>query len=169
MCRNAARLFGAIGILLLPACDAPDPVAYAGGRTAASGSPVTLMECASSESDSALGVLGPLGGLLELGGHRVQVPLWAVLKPTLFSISAPPSKYMVLDVSAYGLPDFWFQRPIQVTIDYSRCAEGAVPSGVWYIDHDTGELLENMGGVNDPVRRQITFTTSHLSAYALAD
>ena len=169
MCRNASRLTGALAILILAACESPDPAGYAGAEVAADGSPVTLMECASNEADSALGVLGPLGGLLQLGGHRVDVPLGGVLKPTLFTLSTPVSQYMVVDVSAYGLPEFWFHRPIKVTIDYSRCDEDAVPSGVWYIDHDTGELLENMGGVNDPVRRQITFTTSHLSAYALAD
>ena len=169
MCRNASRLAGAVAIVILAACDSADPAGWTGTEVAANGSPVTLMECTSGDTDAALGVIGPLGGLLELGGHRVDVPVGSVLKPTLFTISTPASQHMVVDVSAYGLPEFWFHRPIKVTIDYSRCDKDAMPSGVWYIDHDTGELLENMGGVNDPVRRRITFTTSHLSAYALAD
>ena len=169
MCRNIFYVSILTGTLALAGCDAADPVAYAGPPLAADGSPVTLMECRSTDSDAALGLLGPLGGVLQLDGHRVELPLLAVLRPTLFVLSTPESEYMVVDIKAQGLLDFWFRRPISVTIDYSRCDRDAVPSGVWYIDHDTGELLENMGGVNDPARRRITFITSHLSAYALAD
>ena len=32
----------------------------------------------------------------------------------------------------------------------------------------TKALLEPMGGVDDPVRRRITFQTGHLSGYAIA-
>jgi hypothetical protein len=39
---------------------------------------------------------------------------------------------------------------------------------VWHINPQTKQLLTNMGGVNDAGLRRITFTTDHLSGYAIA-
>jgi hypothetical protein len=40
---------------------------------------------------------------------------------------------------------------------------------VWYIDPATGTLLENMLGVDNKLTRTITFSTGHLSGYAVAN
>jgi hypothetical protein len=39
---------------------------------------------------------------------------------------------------------------------------------VWHINPQTKQLLTNMNGVNDAALRRITFTTDHLSGYAIA-
>ena len=45
----------------------------------------------------------------------------------------------------------------------------AAPLTVWYIDSETKAPLENMGGVDEKLTRTITFVTSHLSEYAIAN
>jgi hypothetical protein len=40
---------------------------------------------------------------------------------------------------------------------------------VWYIDSDTKAMLEPMGGVDNKLLKTITFTTGHLSGYAVAN
>jgi hypothetical protein len=78
---------------------------------------------------------------------------------------------MEVDITANDLASFLFQSAVTVTIDYSRCPT-SVTAGktltVWHINPQTKQLLTNMGGVNDAGLRRITFTTDHLSGYAIA-
>jgi hypothetical protein len=78
---------------------------------------------------------------------------------------------MEIEVRANNLTSFVFQQQVAITIDYSRCnrtdTDGRALS-VWRIDTHTKELLENMGGTDDKTSRSITFTTGHLSGYAVS-
>lgn len=79
---------------------------------------------------------------------------------------------MEIDVSAVGFQTFLFQQPVTITIDYSRCGRSDIDQKtlhVFHIDPITKQLLEDMGGVDDKVSQHITFTTGHLSGYAVAD
>lgn len=130
-----------------------------------------LLECPTSQSASALGLLGVGGGVVSIGGNSVQLPFGAVSLPTLIALRIPASSYVEVDVTANDLFSFVFRRPVSITIDYSRCppeATDGVALTVWHIDPRTKALLEPMGGINDPVRRRITFVTGHLSGYAIA-
>ena len=51
---------------------------------------------------------------------------------------------------------------------YDPATTSGLALSVWHIDVTTKALLENMGGVNDTVARKITFSTPHLSGYAVA-
>jgi hypothetical protein len=130
-----------------------------------------LVECPASQSATAFGLLGVLGGGVSVGGNSVELPFGAVSLPTLITLRVPASSYVEVDVTANDLLSFVFRRPVSITIDYSRCpaevTDGAALT-VWHIDPQTKALLEPMGGVNDPVRRRITFATGHLSGYAIA-
>ena len=131
----------------------------------------TLLQCPTSQSASAFGLLGLLGGTVSLGGNSVALPFGAVSVPTLITLRVPASSYVEVDVTANDLLTFLFRRPVSITIDYSRCpaeATAGAPLTVWHIDPQSKALLEPMGGLNDPVRRRITFETGHLSGYAIA-
>src|ERR1051325_3752010 len=114
-----------------------------------------LLACPSTETQQTTGVIGLLGGVLSLGGTNVQIPFGAVLQPTLFQIVVPQSQYMEVDVHAVGLTSFLFHQPVDITIDYSRCGDDAVPSGAQlqgvYIDPASHTVLQEMGGTNDSV------------------
>jgi hypothetical protein len=78
---------------------------------------------------------------------------------------------MEVDIRANNFTSFLFNSPISVSIDYSRCDPASTDGralSVWHIDEQSKALLQNMGGVNDPVARKITFSTPHLSGYAIA-
>jgi hypothetical protein len=101
----------------------------------------------------------------------VALPFGAVSLPTLITLRVPASSYVEIDVTANDLLSFRFRRPVSITIDYSRCPLEATAGSaltVWHIDPQTKARLEPMGGVDDPVRRRITFETGHLSGYAIA-
>jgi hypothetical protein len=130
-----------------------------------------LLQCPTSQSASAFGLLGLLGGVVSVSGSSIALPLGAVSLPTVITLRVPASAYVEVDVTANDLVSFLFRRPVSITIDYSRCAP-EVTAGttltVWHIDPQTKALLEPMGGVNDVTRRRITFVTDHLSGYAIA-
>jgi hypothetical protein len=137
---------------------------------AGSGSP-QLLACPSSQSQATIGILGVLGGTISIGPAVVTIPRGALSLPTLITVKVPASPYMEVDIQANNFTSFLFNSPISVSIDYSRCdpaSTAGVALSVWHIDQSTKALLENMGGVNDTVQRRITFSTPHLSGYAIA-
>jgi hypothetical protein len=137
------------------------------------GSNPSLLACDAPATDSSTtGVIGPLGGLLAIGGTQVLIPANAVLVPTTFRLTIPASRLVEISVRAGSAEHFLFEKPVLVTIDYGRCA-GAVPLSAslsaWHIDETSKSLLENMSGVDLRLLHTITFYTGHLSGYAVAD
>ena len=141
------------------------PIGGGGGASA------SLIECPTTTSLSADATIGPLGGTLSLGGMQVVLPLGAVLQPTHLVLTVPASRYMEIDVSVPGTDHFLFEKPIIVTIDYSRCDAAVTRAALsaWHIDGTTNELLEQMLSIDDKLNHRVVFTTGHLSVYALAN
>ena len=177
-------LAAALASVALGACsDAPTTPKPAAKPAATSAAPSSLLglnlgfggptyvQCPAYTSQSTTGLIGPLGGVLALGNQVVNIPEGALLSTQLFQLTVPASSYMKVDVTAVGLDHFLFQKPISVTIDYSRCADTATAGKdleVWYVSPLLNMPLDNMGGVNDPTNRRITFSTDHLSGYVIA-
>ena len=163
--------------LLATACGAPDAALAPSAPTAAATRPVRslaagsprLLACEEATAQATSGLIGLLGGVLDLGATRAEFPAGAVLELRLFSLAVQPGPQAMVDVHADGLTSFLFRRPITVTIDLSHCPDLTGPLTVWHVDEATGAFLENMGGVTDPVARTITFQTPHLSIYAVAN
>ena len=130
-----------------------------------------LIECPTTQTSTNSALLGVLGGTVAAAGTSISLPAGAVLVGTLIRETVPASTYMEIDVTANDLLSFLFLKPVTITIDYSRCPT-SVTAGktltVWHINTQTKVLIENMHGVNDPVQRKISFTTDHLSGYAIA-
>ena len=162
-------------LLLAAGCGAPDaalaPVAVDAPavRSLAGSEGPRLLACAPVASAATEGLIGVLGGVLDLGANRVEVPPDAVLDLHTFSLEVLEGERAAVDVHATGFASFLFERPITVTIDISHCPASDTPLTVWHVDEATGAFLENMGGVTDAARRTITFQTSHLSIYAVAN
>jgi hypothetical protein len=130
-----------------------------------------LIECPTTQTSTNSGLLGVLGGTIAAAGTSISLPAGSVVLGTLIRVTVPASTYMEIDVTANDLASFLFLRPVTITIDYSRCPT-SVTAGktltVWHINTQTKALIENMNGVNDPVQRKMSFTTDHLSGYAIA-
>ena len=159
-------------MLLATSCGEPRATGPKPSATRSTDSTPSLVECPTNETSTTSALVGLLGGTLQLGGTTVTIPSGALTAPTLIQLTIPASRYMEIDVSAVGFTSFVFQQPISVTIDYSRCNRTDLNEqtlNVWHIDTLSNQLLENMGGTDDKATRQITFTTGHLSGYAVAN
>jgi hypothetical protein len=130
-----------------------------------------LIECPTAQTSTNSGLIGVLGGTIASAGSSIVLPAGSVLAGTLIRLTVPASTYMEIDVTANDLLTFLFLKSVTVTIDYSRCP-ASVTAGktltVWHINTQTKALIANMQAVNDPVQRRISFTTDHLSGYAIA-
>ncbi len=132
----------------------------------------SLMACPVDTTSSTSAIISPLGGTVSLGGTSILLPAGAVLTNTQIELTVPASQYMEIDITANGGQGFLFSQPVTVTIDYSRCQQDVIdlgPRSAWYIDLNTNALLQNMLGVDNPLTDQITFSTLHLSGYAVAN
>ena len=175
MTRIRISALGLAAALLTAACaeseKAASPQAPSAALVGSSGA--TLVECPTNQTEAASGVVTPLlGGTVAVGGFSITLPAGAVLEPTTITVTVPASRYLEVDIRADGQEHFQFLQTATVTLDYSRCGRGNIdlkPLTVWYIDAATKQLLENMPSVDDKLLRRITFTTSHLSGYALAN
>lgn len=153
-------------------CGEPRATAPETSTSRSDGSSPSLLECPSNQTTTTSAIVGLLGGVIKLGGTSITVPSGALTAPTLLQVTVPASRYMEIDVTAVGFTSFLFQQPVSVTIDYSRCTRNDIDQKtlhVWHIDPVTKQLLEDMGGTDDKASRQITFSTGHLSGYAVAN
>ena len=160
--RTAAVLV--LGLFGVASCDTP-PTPPPDPGTA------RLVVCPSTVTRTTQALIGPLGGLLSLDGTVIGIPNGALSLPTLITLTIPASQFMEIEVRANDLTSFVFRQDIGIRIDYSRCTDPALDTqrlGVWQIDPQTKALLEFMGGTDDKSRNTISFSTGHLSGYAIA-
>ena len=133
--------------------------------------PPALLQCPSTQTQTSNALVTTLGGTVSVGGTSVRIPSGALAAAATITVIVPASPNMEIEVRANDLTSFLFQQPVSITIDYSRCGAAEAsksPLTVWHIDTQTKALIENMGGVDDKTSHTITFTTGHLSGYAVA-
>ena len=172
VCRSGKVVAAVAALLITSSCGEPRATAPNSSSSRSESSTPTLIECPSDQTLSTSGLVGLLGGSVQLGATGITIPGGALTAPTLFQVTVPASRFMEIDVSAVGFTSFLFQQPVTITIDYSRCNRNDLNPQtlqVWHIDPVTHQMLENMGGVVDSVAKHITFTTGHLSGYAVAN
>ncbi len=184
---------------LAAGCAAPDtttgPRAAVGASADRSGSgvgdrvPPGVLRCAVSPgapTRSDTETIGSEGGRLVVDGTSVTIPAGAVRSPETFTLTVRARREVGLEVRASGYEHFVFDAPVDVTIDFSRCGDlgsgnassllAALFGGAggpslhgWYVDDETGEPLEDMGGTTDFAALTHTFRTDHFSNYLLAE
>jgi hypothetical protein len=157
----------------LSACARETPVSApdASALLTASSGPA-LLSCPTNETGSASGTVTPLGGLVSLDGHSIQIPGGALIAPITLTLTEPASRYMEISIRAGDGEHFQFEAPVLVTISYARCSRSNIEHGplqVWHIDETTHEPIEMMPGVDDKLTRTVSFWTNHLSGYAIAE
>lgn len=155
------------------AAGSPSGLAVAAGKQNNGKGSRQLLACNAAGANAAQSkaVIGPEGGFVEAGGSIMAVPPGAVPTATTFTMSVHGMPALRVDIRAGNADHYVFQRPVVVTIDYSRCGSAAdnLPAfSAWYVDNPGNTLLEDMGGLDDRTNRRIFFATDHLSGYAVA-
>ena len=171
--RRSGKVVAAVAAFFIAtSCGEPRATAPETSSSRSESSSPSLIECPTNQTLSTSALVGLLGGSVQLGATGITIPNGALAAPTVIQVTVPASRFMEIDVSAVGFTSFLFEQPVTITIDYSRCNRNNLNQQalqVWHIDPNTHQLLENMGGVVDTAAKHITFTTGHLSGYAVAN
>lgn len=127
---------------------------------------VVLLSCAPLAADSVTQTIGPSGGTIEVGPHRLIVPAGAIVSPVAITAIMPSDTLARVRLLPEGLQ---FAREAKLEMSYAHCA-GAwlpVPRRIVYLDADLN-LLEVLGSLTDVLQRKVSTDLDHFSDYAVA-
>ena len=126
---------------------------------------LALLGCRPLPYSSATASIGPAGGELRLGPHRLSVPQGALAAPTVITGHTLGTAVVLVRLEPSGLR---FARPARLTLSYAHC--GLPPllgtPAIVQVD-DALRLLEVLPSQLLP-GRQIAAPLEHFSNYAVA-
>jgi hypothetical protein len=109
--------------------------------------------------------IGPNGGELRVGPHKLTVPAGALATEVEISGAAVSGSRREVEFAPHGLT---FAKQVRLTMTYDRCA---VPSGttlgIVYTGQD-GRILATQPSVTLSSVKQVEGWTDHFSGYAVA-
>lgn len=128
--------------------------------------PSPLLLCQPLDYDGATAIIGPEGGELRFGPHRLTIPSGALPYRTVVTAEAPTSLMVEADFSPHGLQ---FQKAVELRLDYDHCTQPLLPGAfrVVYLD-DLLRILETPPSEDYRSSRWIRTWLGHFSKYAVA-
>lgn len=125
-----------------------------------------LLTCTPLPADSVTQTIGPAGGILYVGPHRLFVPAGALSEPVAITAVAPSATVNRVDFSPEGLV---FLEDAWLTMSYANCGLLYLPIPR-RIAHTTADLdiLEFLQSFDNLFARRVTGRLEHFSTYAVA-
>jgi hypothetical protein len=131
------------------------------GSLSAVGRASKKLHCSHTEPQTTSAVIGPEGGTLRIGRHRLIVPAGALNEETLITGTVPADSSATVTFEPSGLK---FKRPASLVLTTKDCDVPAGDPSVMYID-DTGKPVEELPSVFDRAREEVTTPIHHFSGY----
>jgi hypothetical protein len=128
------------------------------------GSVTDLLLCSPQPYDSDTEVVGPEGGMLNVGSHRLVIPRGALSSPVKITGEQVSGKTNSVRFSPEGLR---FERPAILTMTYNNCALVLVQKRIVYTDEQL-KVLEVLRSLDLFRGKTISAPIDHFSRYAVA-
>jgi hypothetical protein len=128
------------------------------------GTPLQLLSCTVTTTSIGAKVIGPAGGTVVVGPHRLTVPPGALASPTLIQGVSLPGPISEVTFLPEGLQ---FQKPATLTLSYAACSTPKSTPLVVYINI-LNSILETEPSKADATTKTVTASIRHFSAYAIA-
>jgi hypothetical protein len=127
---------------------------------------VGLLRCAPLPADSVTQTIGPDGGTLSVGTHRLTIPAGALAAPVTITAIAPSDTVNQVRFFPEGLT---FASPALLTMSYANCGllYGLVPKQIAYTTDDLS-ILALLPSIDDFWGQRVTGSLQHFSTYAIA-
>lgn len=128
--------------------------------------PTGLLSCSPLPADSVTQTIGPEGGTLYVGAHRLSVPAGALLEPVTITAVAPSGTVNEVRFQPEGLT---FARSAALTMSYANCdlLGSLLPKRIAYTTDLLG-ILEYLPSVDNLFAQRVTGQLQHFSTYAIA-
>jgi hypothetical protein len=125
-----------------------------------------LVSCNVRTTHTGSAEIGPMGGILRVGPHRLTVPPRALTQRVRISAVAPAGQYVQIKFEPEGLR---FARPTLLTMSYSECSLLSPLRLKIVYANDKLEILEVLPTVTSVLTRTASAPVTHFSRYLLAD
>lgn len=127
-----------------------------------------LLACDPLPYASAAATIGPEGGTIVIGPHKLTVPAGALAAPVLISGEAPVGTVNSVKLLPEGL-EFATGKPAKLTLSYANCPllGSLLPKRIAYTT-DLLAILSYVTSIDDLFNRKVTGSLEHFSRYAVA-
>lgn len=129
------------------------------------GSVSGLLACPHDERYVGSATIGPDGGTIRVGPHRLDIPSGALKERVQITADAPAGNTVRVDFHPEGLK---FQRAAILTLSYRDCGAVKLLPRIVYVDDDL-KIAEILLSLANPWAQTVTARIEHFSWYALAD
>jgi len=125
-----------------------------------------LLKCSPLPEATATATVGPSGGVIEVGPHKLSIPPGALTEWVAITAVAPSDKVNRVHFEPAGLE---FQRAAALTMSYKNCnlLGSLAPKRIAYVS-DALVILEYLLSVDDVYAKKVTGQLHHFSDYAVA-
>ncbi|HXV85905.1 MAG TPA: hypothetical protein VD793_04355 [Gemmatimonadales bacterium] len=127
--------------------------------------PTGLLDCKPLPYASATETIGPAGGVLRVGPHRLVVPPKSLSEPVTITAEAPTSSVRRVEFQPEGLQ---FSRGASLTMSYEGCKLLGLllPKRIAYVEGLN--ILYFLPSLDDLFNQRVTGRLEHFSQYAVA-
>ena len=125
---------------------------------------LSLLSCSPQPYASVTKVVGPGGGTVLVGTHRLVIPAGALSRN--YTIRAEQVRHRVNSVR-FSPERLEFARPAKLTMSYANCSPLLLLKKVVYTD-EVLRILEPIPSVDDLRTNAVTGDIRHFSRYAVA-
>jgi hypothetical protein len=165
---SAAVLFGAVlafGVSCTSSDDPVGPPVEAPSQSLAGLlQGLHLLSCSSQPYAVTTQTVGPLGGVINVGTHRLTIPAGALSSRVTIKAEQVPSRVNSVRFSPEGLQ---FDKKAQLTLSYKNCSPLLLLKQVVYID-ELLRILDILPSRDDRINKTVTGDIKHFSRYAVA-
>lgn len=125
-----------------------------------------LLTCDPLPEATASETIGPAGGILEVGPHRLFVPAGALDHAVTITAVAPSDTVNTVRFEPHGLH---FERSAYLQMSYANCdlLYRWLPKRIAYTT-DLLDILSFLSSWDNPLRQRVTGRLDHFSQYAVS-
>lgn len=140
--------------------------------------PSPLMRCDARKFEGEAKIIGPAGGEVKAGPHKLKIPAGALPWNSVISIEAPPALEIAIELSPKAVG---FAVPLTLEVDYGQCAvPDSMPAFRGVFVSADGTVLEFRPAVDErqpqpgpgpgpgPGPKKLKIELDHFSKYAVA-
>ncbi|HEX6964487.1 MAG TPA: hypothetical protein VF166_01735 [Gemmatimonadaceae bacterium] len=132
-------------------------------------SDLPLLSCKPQPYATATQTIGPDGGTLVIGPHRLVIPAGALSAPVQITGTAPSDNVVSVEFQPQGL-QFNPDHLPRLTLDYSACGLvwNVLPKHIVYTSDNLNILEVLWGSIDNLLTDKVSANIKHFSRYAVA-
>lgn len=125
----------------------------------------TLLRCDPLPAAKVEQTVGPSGGVVVVGPHRLEIPPGALNRRVTITAEIPSARVNSIRFSPEGLR---FASRARLTMSYANCDLAILlPKRIVYTTESLS-LLEILRSLDSPLRKSVSAPLDHFSRYAVA-